>query len=48
MAQEENEGLQNVWKSPLAGFYTYGEFGMTENGNRNFIQQPAAGALKEK
>ncbi len=49
MAQEENEGLQNVWKSPMAGFYTYGEFGMTENGKQEFHSTTCCWvALKEK
>jgi len=36
MAQEENEGLVNVWKVPMAGFYTYGEFGKAINGKHEF------------
>ena len=49
MAQEENESLQNVWKSPMTGFYTYGEFGMTENGKQEFHSTTCCWvALKEK
>lgn len=49
MAHEENEALQNVWKSPMAGFYTYGEFGMTENGKQEFHSTTCCWvALKEK
>lgn len=49
MAQEENEALQSVWKSPMAGFYTYGEFGMTENGKQEFHSTTCCWvALKEK
>lgn len=33
MANQENEGLQEVWNAPMAGFYTYGEIGAGENGN---------------
>lgn len=36
MAQEENEGLYNVWNAPMAGFYTYGEFGRAVNGKHEF------------
>jgi len=36
MAQMENEGLQSVWDVPMAGFYTYGEFGKAENGKHEF------------
>ena len=49
MAHEENEALQNVWKSPMAGFYTYGEFGMTENGKQEFHSTTCCWVvLKEK
>ncbi|MEO6695992.1 MAG: FIST N-terminal domain-containing protein [Ignavibacteria bacterium] len=49
MAQEENESLQSVWKSPMAGFYTYGEFGMTENGKQEFHSTTCCWVvLKEK
>lgn len=36
MAHDENEELTNVWKVPMAGFYTYGEFGKGENGQHEF------------
>ncbi|PWN05776.1 FIST signal transduction protein [Rhodohalobacter mucosus] len=32
----ENEGLTNVWNSPMAGFFTYGEFGRVKNGRQHF------------
>jgi hypothetical protein len=32
----ENEGLAEVWQVPMAGFYTYGEFGRTNGGNQHF------------
>ena len=32
----ENEGLAKVWQAPMAGFYTYGEFGRTKNGKQHF------------
>ena len=49
MAQQENEGLQNVWNVPMAGFYTYGEFGKGENGLHEFHSTTNSWvALKEK
>ena len=36
MAHEENEGLQRVWNTPMAGFYTYGEYGKGVNGKHEF------------
>ena len=40
----ENEGLADVWKSPMAGFFTYGEFGKGKKRTTTiFTLQPAAG-----
>ena len=36
IARLENEGLQKVWNVPMAGFYTYGEFGKGINGKHEF------------
>lgn len=36
LATEENEGLAKVWQTPMAGFFTYGEFGRVLNGKQNF------------
>ena len=36
MTTDENEGLAEVWKTPMAGFFTYGEFGRVLNGKQNF------------
>lgn len=36
MAQDENEGLAEVWDVPMAGFYSYGEFGNGENGKLEY------------
>jgi hypothetical protein len=48
MAQQENEGLYNVWKAPMAGFYTYGEFGRAINGKHEFHSTTCSWvALKE-
>jgi hypothetical protein len=49
MAQQENEGLYNVWNAPMAGFYTYGEFGKGLNGKHEFHSTTCSWvALKEK
>lgn len=48
MAQQENDGLAAVWKSPMAGFYTYGEFGRALNGKHEFHSTTCSWvALKE-
>ena len=36
MAQQENDGLHERWEVPMAGFYTYGEFGKAVNGKHEF------------
>ncbi len=49
MAQQENEGLAQVWDSPMAGFYFYGEFGRSVNGKHEFHSTTNSWvALKEK
>ncbi len=49
MAQQENEGLTDVWKVPMAGFYTYGEYGKAINGKHEFHSTTNSWvALKEK
>lgn len=49
MAHEENEGLSAVWNAPMAGFYTYGEFGRAVNGKHEFHSTTCSWvALKEK
>lgn len=49
MAHQENEGLFKVWNAPLAGFYTYGEFGKGINGKHEFHSTTCSWvALKEK
>ena len=49
MARQENEGLADVWKAPMAGFYTYGEFGKGINGKHEFHSTTNSWvALKEK
>ncbi|MCF8365200.1 MAG: FIST C-terminal domain-containing protein [Bacteroidales bacterium] len=49
MAQEENEGLAKVWNTPMAGFYTYGEYGKGLNGKHEFHSTTCSWvAIKEK
>lgn len=49
MAHQENEGLYDVWKAPMAGFYTSGEFGRAINGKHEFHSTTCSWvALKEK
>lgn len=36
LANHENEGLAEVWKTPMAGFYTYGEYGRAMNERQEF------------
>lgn len=49
MAHTENEGLHEVWKAPMAGFFTYGEFGRDEKNNQEFHSGACSWvALKEK
>jgi len=49
MAQQENDGLAEVWNSPMAGFYSYGEFGRSVNGKHEFHSFTNSWvALKEK
>jgi hypothetical protein len=36
LAQQENDGLHELWEAPMAGFYTYGEFGKAVNGKHEF------------
>ena len=49
MAQQENNGLADVWGAPMAGFYTYGEFGKALNGKHEAHSTTCSWvALKEK
>lgn len=49
MVTDENDGLAEVWKTPMAGFFTYGEFGRVLNGQQNFHSGACCWvALKEK
>jgi hypothetical protein len=49
LANVENEGLTEIWKAPMAGFFTYGEFGRAINGRQEFHSTTCCWvALKEK
>jgi hypothetical protein len=45
----ENEGLYEVWKAPMAGFFTYGEYGRALKGKQEFHSTTCCWVtLKEK
>lgn len=45
----ENDGLADVWQTPMAGFFTYGEYGRAKNGKQEFHSGACCWvALKEK
>lgn len=49
MAGDEVEGIRNVFKVPMVGFFTYGEFGRTNQGNNEFHNSTCCWVvLKEK
>jgi len=49
LANAENEGLHEIWKAPMAGFFTYGEYGTAANGKQEFHSTTCCWvALKEK
>jgi len=49
MTKSENDGLSEIWNAPMAGFFTYGEYGMTEDGRQEFCSTTNSWvALKEK
>ena len=46
---DEIEGVRKVFNVPMAGFFTYGEFGRTKNGNNEFHNNTCCWVvLKEK
>lgn len=45
LANSENEGLYDVWKAPMAGFFTYGEYGRAINGR--YVLQCRTGKSNE-
>lgn len=45
----ENNGLADVWNIPMAGFFTYGEYGRAKNGKQQLLSGACCWvALKEK
>lgn len=47
--KEEIEQVQNIWAAPLAGFFTYGEYGKSKNGKYDYHNNACClVALKEK
>ena len=49
LVTSENDGLHEVWETPMAGFFTYGEFGRAKNGKQEFHSGACCWvALKEK
>lgn len=49
MIGDEIDGVRNVFHVPMAGFFTYGEFGRTKNGNNEFHTNTCCWVtLKEK
>ena len=49
LTNSENDGLHQIWKAPMAGFFTYGEFGKGKKGRQEFHSTTCCWvALKEK
>ncbi|MCB0462692.1 MAG: FIST N-terminal domain-containing protein [Flavobacteriaceae bacterium] len=49
LMSEEIEQVQNVWKAPMVGFFTYGEYGKSKIGDNEFHNNACCVvALKEK
>ena len=49
LANEENQGLSKLWNAPMAGFYTYGEYGRAINSRQEFHSTTCCWvALQEK
>lgn len=49
LVSDEIEGVRKAFKAPMAGFFTYGEFGRTKNGNNEFHNSTCCWVvLKEK
>ncbi len=49
MVTEENEGLARIWNAPMAGFFSYGEYGRAYKGKQNLHSGTCCWvALKEK
>jgi len=49
LTNEENQGLSEIWNAPMAGFFTYGEYGTVLNDRQGFHSTSCSWvALKEK
>ena len=49
LMSEEISQVQDVWKAPMVGFFTYGEFGKSKTGKHEFHNNTCCVvALKEK
>jgi len=49
LMKEEIEQVQKVWKAPMVGFFTYGEYGKSKRGDHEFHNNACCVvALKEK
>lgn len=49
MIEEEIEGIYNIWKKPMAGFFSYGEVGQHGHGSSHFYNETCSLVLlKEK
>jgi hypothetical protein len=49
LIKEEIEQVQNIWNAPMAGFFTYGEYGKSQKGKNEFHNNACCVvALKEK
>jgi len=49
LMKEEIDQVKNVWKAPMAGFFTYGEYGKSKIGNNEFHNNACCVVvLKEK
>jgi hypothetical protein len=49
MVSTENEGLHDIWQTPMAGFFTYGEYGKGMDGKHQFHSTTCSWvALNEK
>lgn len=49
LIEQENEGLHKIWNAPMAGYFTYGEYGKGLDNNYKFHSTTCSWvALKEK
>jgi len=39
LVEEEIKGIQNIWNKPLIGFFSYGEVGLSDNGDCFFYNE---------